>query len=128
MCVRGQYSSPLVFIKPLYLQVHRLLSSGPLQTALFKEALSPIRQAPRHKPATLLLVLSLSMRTQREFLLFCVSQFIVVIFFSSGLTNTQYLTWLERQNSWSTRRVVRRRTLHVCSCSAQCVFLFYTEG
>ena len=77
----------------LYLRVHRRSSSGPPQTARLKRgALPPAGQArgqeacypPPHS-------LPFCADFQREFLLFCVSQFIVVIFLSSGLTDTQYL-------------------------------------
>lgn len=59
-------AAPWFLLGQLYLQVHRLSSSGPPQTALLKEALSPIRQAPGQKPATLLHVRSLSELTFKE--------------------------------------------------------------
>lgn len=101
-------SAPSFLLGQLYLWVHRLSSSGPPQTALLKEALSPTRQALGPTPATLLHVLSFNADFQRESLLFCASQIVVVIFlsFSASKMHNNTLILIEQQHSRSAWDIV----------------------
>lgn len=94
VCQEDNVAAPPFFIKASYIcEFIGGSSSGPPQTARLKRgALPPAGQARGQKacyppPHSLPFCADF----QREFLLFCVSQFIVVIFLSSGLTDAQYL-------------------------------------
>lgn len=94
VCQEDNVAAPPFFIKASYIcEFIGGSSSGPPQTARLKRgALPPAGQArgqkARYPPPH---SLPFCADFQREFLLFCVSQFIVVIFLSSGLTDAQYL-------------------------------------
>lgn len=106
-------AAPPFFIKASYIcEFIGGSSSGPPQTARLKRgALPPAGQArgqkARYPPPH---SLPFCADFQREFLLFCVSQFIVVIFLSSGLTDAQYLNMNRAAafavSSWGCERTI----------------------